>query len=141
MEYVIGSHRWSREFAPSVFIAQTPIPGATGERLPDIEGRREDFDIRTIAAEPGDIIVHDVMTVHGSSGNTTSNRLRRGISLRYCGDDVRYWAKPGAVPQPWIREKPADGEPLYSRFYPRVWPRPFPEAKLSRLYANADLAG
>lgn len=140
MEYVIGSHRWSVEFQPSVFIAQTPIPGSTGERLPDIEALRQDYEIRTIAAEPGDVIVHDVMTVHGSSGNKSANRRRRGVSFRYCGDDIRYCSKPGAVPQPWIRNKPAEGEPLYSRFHPRVWPRPFPEAKLSRLYDSALLS-
>jgi ectoine hydroxylase-related dioxygenase (phytanoyl-CoA dioxygenase family) len=136
MEYVIGSHKWSKEFAPSVFIAQTTIPGSTGEKLPDIEAFRENYDIRTISASPGDVIFHDVMTVHGSSGNISTNRMRRGVSFRYCGDDVRYWAKPGAVPQPWVRDKITDGDALYSIYYPRVWPRPFPGARLSLLYSD-----
>ncbi|MEQ8936850.1 MAG: phytanoyl-CoA dioxygenase family protein [Amphiplicatus sp.] len=136
MEYVIGSHRWAKEFAPNVFISQTPIPGSTGERLADIEAFPENFDIRSISASPGDVIIHDVMTVHGSPGNSTSDRPRRGVSFRYCGDDIRYQAKPGAMPQPWIRDHINDGDALYSRYYPRAWPRPFPDAKLSLLYPD-----
>ncbi len=136
MEYVIGSHRWAKEFAPNVFISQTPIPGGSGERLADIEAFPDNFDIRSISASPGDVIIHDVMTVHGSPGNRTSNRPRRGVSLRYCGDDIRYRAKPGAMPQPWIRDQLNDGDALYSRYYPRVWPRPFPGANLSLLYPD-----
>lgn len=136
MEYVIGSHRWGKEFSPSVFIAQTPIPGAVNERLDDIEAHPARYHIRSIAAEPGDVIIHDVMTVHGSPGNLTADRPRRGVSFRYCGDDIRYCSKPGALAQPWVSETPGEGEPLYSRYYPRVWPRPFPGAKLSLLYPD-----
>jgi len=136
MQYVAGSHLWGKEFKPNLFISQTPIPGGLGERLADIEACLGDYDIRVVPAEPGDVIFHDVMTVHGSSGNVSEGRMRRGISLRYCGDDIRYRSKPGAVPQPWIENPPEEGAPLYSRFYPRVWPRPFPEARLSLLYPD-----
>jgi ectoine hydroxylase-related dioxygenase (phytanoyl-CoA dioxygenase family) len=134
LEYVIGSHRWGKEYAPSVFVSQTPLPDSPYPRLPDIESRRNEFDIRSICAKPGDIIVHDVLTVHGARGNCTNDRFRRGISFRYCGDDIRYFDKPGAIKQPWIRDQLRDGAPLYSRDYPRVWPLPFPGAEISRLY-------
>lgn len=136
MEYVIGSHLWGKEFSPSVFISQTPVPGAVNERLDDIEANRSRYDIRCVAADPGDVIIHDVMTVHGSSGNRSSGRTRRGVSFRYCGDDIRYRSKPGALAQPWVSDPPGEGERLYSRYYPRVWPRPFPGAKLSLLYPD-----
>lgn len=136
LEYVIGSHKWGQEFAPSVFVSQTPLPESPYQRLPDIECHREDFDIRTISAKPGDVIVHHVLTVHGAKGNCSSNALRRGISFRYCGDDVRYYDKPGAMKQPWVNALLKDGDILYARDYPRVWPRPFPEAQLSKLYGD-----
>ncbi len=134
LEYVRGSHRWGEEFAPNVFFAQTPLPGATGPRLPDIEGDRERFDIVRIDAEIGDVIVHDVLTVHGAGGNRTADRNRRAISFRYCGDDIRYFEKPGAIPQIGVESSIEDGAPLASRDYPLVWPRPFPGAELSRLF-------
>lgn len=138
IEYVRGSHRWGREFAPNVFFAQTPFADSDGEGLPDIEGARDQYDIVRIDAEPGDVIIHDVLTVHGAGGNKSASRNRRGISFRYCGDDIRYHDRPGAIPQPWIEEKLAEGAPLNCRDYPRVWPRPFPGAKISRLYLERN---
>lgn len=134
LEYVIGSHRWNKEFAPNAFMSQTPLPDSPYERLPDIEHRRNEFNIRTIEAAPGDVIVHDLRTIHGARGNCTRDQLRRAISFRYCGDDVRYFNKPGALKQPWIQTPPVNDTPLYTANYPRVWPRPFPGALISKLY-------
>jgi hypothetical protein len=36
------------------------------------------------------------MTVHGASGNSSTDRRRRGYTVRYVGDDVRYDPRPGA---------------------------------------------
>ncbi len=134
LEYVIGSHRWGRTFAPNVFVSQTPLPDSPHERLPDIEANRERYRIVTIGARPGDVIVHHVMTVHGARGNISRGRGRRGISFRYCGDDIRYHDKPGAMRQPWIDHSLETGDPLYAEAYPRVWPRAFPGAQTSRLF-------
>lgn len=140
IEYVRGSHRWGKEFAPNVFFAQTPFSDSDAESLPDIEGNREKYDIVRIDANPGDVIIHHVLTVHGAGGNCSLDRMRRGISFRYCGDDIRYHNRPGAIPQPWIQEQAVEGEPLNSVDYPRVWPRPFPSAKLSRLFDEFSFA-
>lgn len=140
LEYVRGSHRWGEEFAPNLLISQTPTAASKAPRLPDIEGARDHYDIVRIDAAPGDVVVHDVMAVHGSAGNKSAHRTRRAVSFRYCGDDIRYQDKPGAIVQPWVRSPPADGAPLYSPDYPRVWPRPFPGAELSRLYDSPAAA-
>ena len=88
-----------------------------------------------------DVIIHDVMTVHGSGGNLSTDQLRRAVSLRYCGDDIRYCDRPGALAQPFLTEKPKDGAPLYSKDYPLVWPRPFPGAKIAPVFAGEHLVG
>jgi len=141
MQYVRGSHLWNETFAPNVFIAQTPFFDAEDPKLPDIEGNLECFDIVTIEAEPGDVIIHDVMTVHGSSGNLTHHDQRRAISFRYCGDDIRYYDRPGAIEQPHIAENLPDGAPLYSMDYPLVWPRPHPSAKLAPFFEGMPFDG
>lgn len=140
LEYVRGSHLWNQEFAPNLLISQTPTAASQAARLPDIEGDRSRYDIVRVDAAPGDVIIHDVFAVHGSSGNKSARRMRRAVSLRYCGDDIRYCDKAGAIAQPWVETPPADGAPLYSRDYPRVWPRPFPGAALSRLYDDLAAA-
>ena len=94
MGYVRGSHRWDIH-AANVFASQMPIPGSTLNKLPDIEGNESDYDVVYYPANPGDVIVHHVRTVHGSTGNTPC-RHRRALALRYLGDDARYLVREGA---------------------------------------------
>ncbi|MEO0369052.1 MAG: phytanoyl-CoA dioxygenase family protein [Pseudomonadota bacterium] len=96
MGYIRGSHRGPL-YLPNTFVSQTPMPGAHGhEQLPDIEGNEDDYDIVYCEAEPGDVIMHHVRTLHGSTGNTSPTRRRRAMGLRYIGDDVRYLERDGA---------------------------------------------
>jgi len=134
LEYVLGSHKWGKEYAPNVFFTQTPFPHSDVGKLPDIEANRSKYDIQRFDAEPGDVIIHHVLTVHGAGGNRSPDRNRRAISFRYCGDDIRYRNRPGAIPQLGIETPLNNGDPLYSRDYPLVYPRPYPGARLSALY-------
>jgi len=92
-----------------------------------------------VEADPGDIIIHNVMTVHGSGGNMSRDQTRRAISFRYCGDDIRYYERSGAIPQPYISNSLPDGAPLYSEHYPLVWPKPAPNIKLAPLFKDQPL--
>ena len=122
MEYVRGSHLWGQVYAPSIFFAQSASPVSPYEKLPDIEGHRSDYDIIGFDCEPGDVIVHHVMTVHGSGGNVSRDRGRRAMSFRYCGDDIRYFDKPGAIEQQYMTSHYKNGDRLGIDDYPRVWP-------------------
>lgn len=133
MEYVRGSHLWPDTFAPNVFFAQTPFSKSPEKRCPDIEGHRGDYDIVSFDVEPGDVIVHHVRTVHGAGANL-SDRNRRAISLRYCGDQVRYLDRLGSVAQVGLNHPLNDGDRLLSQDYPVVWPKPWPGLKLAPLY-------
>lgn len=135
VEYVRGSHNWDEVYAPNVFISQTPVAGATDQRCPDIEANREAYDIVSFDVEPGDVIIHHVMTVHGAGGNMT-DRWRRAMSFRYCGDRIRYFDRPGAIQQVGVSGELNDGERLFSKDYPVVWPKPWPGVSLARLYAD-----
>lgn len=121
MEYIRGSHKWGKTYAPNVLIAQSIDPTSPYDKAPDIEGNRDDFDIISFDVQPGDVIIHNVMTVHGSGGNKTTDRHRRAIAFRYCGDDIRYFDKPGAIEQPYIETPLNNGERLHSDDYPLVW--------------------
>ena len=119
--YVKGSHLWEETYAPNVFFAQTPLSTSPHVRLPDIEANEEEYDIVHFDVEPGDVIIHHVRTVHGAGGNRT-DRMRRAISFRYCGDDVTYYDRPGAIPQVNISHNLKRGDRLDCDDYPRVWP-------------------
>jgi ectoine hydroxylase-related dioxygenase (phytanoyl-CoA dioxygenase family) len=72
--------------------------------------------------EPGDMLVHHHLTVHGSAGNATLRQTRRAASLRYCGDDIRFKFRPYALAPAHHQLK--DGDPLDCAQFPVMWPRP-----------------
>jgi len=137
MQYVRGSHKWGETYAPNVFVSQTPIRSSPEMRCPDIEADPNKYDIVSFDVQPGDVIIHHVKTVHGAGGNR-SDQWRRAVSFRYCGDEVRYLDRAGAIQQVEVARDLADGDRLFSADYPIVWPKPWPGLKLAEAY---DLLG
>lgn len=121
MEYIRGSHKDPKAYAPNVLFAQSASPMSPYDKVPDIEGNRDDYDIIAFDVKPGDVIVHHVMTLHGSGGNTSLDRQRRAFSFRYCGEKVRYFDKPGAIEQQYLTSQLKNGDPLIGDDYPLVW--------------------
>jgi len=122
VHWVRGSHTDPLDYRPNLFVTDEPIPGTVGERVPDVAGdpgladRIVSFDV-----EPGDITVHHARTLHGAPPNT-SDRRRRAVSVRYCGDDARYLRKPGLPARPGL-DQVADGDPVGEPWCPPAWPR------------------
>jgi hypothetical protein len=123
MLYLRGSHRDGKLYQPNVFIAQTALPGAQGEPLPDIEGHMQDYDIVYFDVEPGDVLVHHYRTIHGAGGNHSRYQVRRAASLRYCGDDIRFQTRSWAPKQLHHTHRLRDGESLSGPDFPVVWTR------------------
>jgi hypothetical protein len=122
MAYVPGSHRWEDKFNPNIFISRMAFPGSEGVDLPDIDADPDAFGVVYGEADPGDVIVHHFLTVHGSEGNTGS-QISRAFSLRYCDAELRYRKRPGAPSQPLHRLGIKDGDRLDDAFHPPVWPK------------------
>ena len=78
MGYVAGSHRWGKVFKPNDFVTlkgTMSIPGLNFDGLDDlpaIDDHPDDFDVRRYEAGPGDVIVHNWMTLHGSLGQAVA---------------------------------------------------------------------
>lgn len=92
LEFVRGSHKGTlyngSAFAESDDTAplyrHSPLP-----RLPDIQARREDFEILSWDVTPGDVIIFHLGVLHGGAG-TTAGMRRRTISMRFLGPDVTF---------------------------------------------------
>lgn len=123
MGYVRGSHRWGRQFAANSFVSQKLLPGAVGEQIPDIEGHEEDYDIVYYDYEPGDVLVHNYRTLHGSTGNVSATTPRRSFAVRYTGEDVRYFQRPGAPGEAPGSAVLKDGDRLVGPDFPIAWRR------------------
>jgi len=132
LSYVKGSHKWGKIFAPTIFgnnPAYVEIYKKAGlETLPDIEAQRDKYEILCWDMDAGDVLIHHPKTLHYAAGNKTGNR-RRGLALRYLGDDARFDNRPGTFLEnkkvmstiPEIKFE--TGEPLSGDLFPRVWPR------------------
>ena len=126
VEFVAGSHKWDRWFAPVAFREgnhnDQRYRHSPYEKVPDIEAERARHDIKWFAMEPGDCLVFHAMIMHGAPGNRSMARRRRGLALRYTGDDVRYDPRPGTFQM--VREPQlAAGAIMDCDLFPRVWPR------------------
>lgn len=105
--YVKGSHRWNRFFAMQQWSESQQAEteqilqqfghlyddaNARGERksLLDIRENPQNYEFLSWSVEPGDILVHHPLAVHGANGNTSSAMPRRAISMRWFGDDARW---------------------------------------------------
>lgn len=132
--YVKGSHKWGKLYAPSTFGDKTgfaDIYAKAGlEPLPDIEAQRGSHEILCWEMEPGDVLIHHPLTLHYASGNKSKTGRRRGLALRYLGDDATFDSRPGTFLEnkkvmetlPQINLK--DGDAFSGELFPRVWPRP-----------------
>jgi len=120
MGYVKGSHRWKLH-APNAFVSQVTGGDHSLPQLPDIEGHEDEYDIVYYDVQPGDVIVHDYRTVHGSRGNVSATRGRRSVALRYGGDDLVYINRPSAPEEFPTDATLKDGDSLDGGVFPVVW--------------------
>jgi ectoine hydroxylase-related dioxygenase (phytanoyl-CoA dioxygenase family) len=124
MIYLRGSHRQGKRYAANVFLSQASLPGSEGEDLSRIEEHPEDYDLVSFDVEPGDILVHHYLTVHGTGGNFSRYQVRRAASIRYTGDDITFKKRPGTPARLHHSHDLADGEALNADDFPVVWKRP-----------------
>jgi ectoine hydroxylase-related dioxygenase (phytanoyl-CoA dioxygenase family) len=105
VEFVLGSHRWGRNFVPRKFVDSSAYAAAEDgyELVPDIESERDRHRIVSFDVEPGDVIAFSYRTLHaapGTAGRTASRR--RAVSMRYVGDDAVFALRP------WMHSPPID---------------------------------
>lgn len=136
MEWVKGSHKWSRMFEPDPFdgTGHYEIVHSGRERIPDIDAGRDKYDIVMFETEPGDCIVDHGMVLH-SAGDNTTDFPRRAITYALFGDDAEFSEIPPSRGIEDTRElglsngdKFPPGHPLVPRIWPKIprddWPRP-----------------
>jgi ectoine hydroxylase-related dioxygenase (phytanoyl-CoA dioxygenase family) len=92
LQYLAGSHLEGKYYqaVPPTDVQDGEVSGLeTCPKYsdPEIRGGKR---ILSWVMEPGDVLVHHPLTAHGAPGNTSTERRRAAISVRYLGDDVKY---------------------------------------------------
>lgn len=119
VEYIRGSHLWNRWFAPQSFNPTRDFSASEFEPMPDIESKRDEYDVVCFDTNPGDVVVQHLLTVHHAPGNG-SDRRRRAVAVRYAGDDGTYAVRKVG---PRLPEEISlkHGDPLDSDLFPVVY--------------------
>lgn len=139
VQYIKGSHRWGKMYAPAAFGQRTGFQSiydkAGFETMPPLEALLAGQSVLSWETEPGDAVVHHPLTIHFSAGNRTADLRRRALALRYLGDDACYDARAGTfMENPKVRALFAsedllrfeDGAPMTNAAFPLVWPAAAP---------------
>jgi ectoine hydroxylase-related dioxygenase (phytanoyl-CoA dioxygenase family) len=126
VQFVKGSHRWDQLYYPRMFDDGSHFNDNQPESkllpVPDIDANRHQYDIATWSLEPGDTIVFDFRTLHGT-GDAPIKTMRRAFSTRWLGDDVRFCERPGEVSPPYVNHGMQDGERMRDDWFPILWQR------------------
>ena len=120
LQFVKGSHRWGKRYRPNHFVTDLPMDGTEGDVVPDFHADRRDRTVLQFDMQPGDLTIHHCRTLHGAAANASPTMRRRALSVRYCGDDVRYRIRRG-VPQKPHHATVAEGGVLDHPDCPLVW--------------------
>ena len=122
LQYVKGSHRWPNRYkAISPDYNASLLTDGDYEDVPDINAEPEKYDVACWDMEPGDALIFHPLTLHGSSGNTTRDKRRRALALRFFGDDVVYRPNTSCLPFPYAHSSKPGGA-LRGAAFPLTFP-------------------
>ncbi len=124
VRFVKGSHHWNKLYYPRVFLDGADFEDSSRdpnmEAVPDIDAIPEDFDIAAWSLQPGDAIIFDFRTLHGTS-NAEIKSMRRAFSSRWMGDDVVYIERPGETSPPYTNHGMQSGDRMREDWFPVLW--------------------
>ena len=126
VEYVAGSHRWDRWFAPQFFKSgnsDLQVQDPRFEMIPDFDNQRDQHDLLSWDLDLGDCIFFHALTVHGAPGNPQPQSRRRAYATRWLGEDTRYATRKGQISPPIEGHGLKPGDSMNCEMFPRVWPR------------------
>jgi len=131
VQYIKGSHKWGKFYAPATFGTGSHFADiyreAGLEEMPDPERMIRENEMLFWDLAPGDVVVHHPLTLHFAPGNLTATGRRRGLALRYIGEDVTWDDRPGTfITNPNLAKtlpptNLTDGEPLHGELFPLIW--------------------
>jgi ectoine hydroxylase-related dioxygenase (phytanoyl-CoA dioxygenase family) len=132
VEYIAGSHKWGKFYRAITPDRNPKLLDDTLEECPDFNERRNDPTLRFLSweMEPGDVLVHHPLTVHGASGNPTADKRRLALSTRYLGEDARWDPRQATMKVDGTDDLRAGQRPA-SDVFPVVWRADVPAAHVA----------
>jgi len=125
VQYVAGSHHWGKMFRAVTPDYDRRFMDEAMPLCPDYGSGEHDPSIRVLSwdMQPGDVLCHHPLTVHGAGGNQSAAQTRIGLSIRYLGADVRWDPRPHTMGLRHNPAVPTGAFPADDVALPIVWER------------------
>lgn len=125
VEYVAGSHKWNKWYRAVTPDYDPRFMDMSLEECPNYSEGTADPSIRLLCwdMQPGDVLCHHPLTVHGASGNASPTQRRIGLSIRYLGRDVQWDPRPHTMKLRGDPGVPPGAFPADDVALPVVWDR------------------
>jgi ectoine hydroxylase-related dioxygenase (phytanoyl-CoA dioxygenase family) len=122
VRFLRGSHRDGNLYVPRTFRdgGEYATGDATLASAPQ-DIAVDDTAVFATALEPGDTLVFDFRTLHGTTDAPITGR-RRAFSTRWLGDDVHYHERSGATSPPLTDLGLRPGDRMREDRFPVLWP-------------------
>lgn len=123
VRFIKSSHRWNKIYHPRAFVDGSNLnddPSIEFEAVPEIDNYSDEYDIFVESLEPGDTIIFDYRTLHGTTDAEIKN-TRRAFSTRWMGDDVTYCDRPGETSPPYTDHGMEHGDSMREDWFPVLW--------------------
>jgi ectoine hydroxylase-related dioxygenase (phytanoyl-CoA dioxygenase family) len=128
LEFVRGSQNWSERYKATTPDLNPYMMESDYLDTPDIEAKRDGFELLGWDMEPGDVLLFDSLVLHGSTGNYTTDRPRRAFASRFVGADVSFAPRHPSMPLFWEHGL-EPGDRLSGPLFPQVLPLVDPACK------------
>jgi len=117
-EFIIGSHKWNKQFLPIKFFGYNyEQKDNEFENIPNIEENRNKYQILSWKLNLGDAVAFNFATIHSAPENKSTNR-RRAFSVRFTGDDSTYIKRMGEMSPPFPELNLKNGDSLDCDTFP-----------------------
>ena len=122
VRFVKGSHSTGDIYFPRAFLDGTNFyeNDPSMKAVPDVDNYPDDYEILASALEPGDTVVFNFRTLHGTTDAQLKTR-RRAFSMRWLGDDVRYCERVGETSPPYPGINLGNGDKMREDWFPVLW--------------------
>jgi ectoine hydroxylase-related dioxygenase (phytanoyl-CoA dioxygenase family) len=124
LDYVAGSHRWGKMFQAVTPDFDPCFMNPDLEPCPDYSKpeNQDGHNVLSWEMQPGDVLAHHPMAVHGAGGNASTANRRVGLSVRYLGRDVAWNPRPHTTNPPVMPNVGPGAYPDDEAAFPTVWP-------------------
>lgn len=123
--YIAGSHKWGKFYRAATPDGDTRFSDMSLELCPDFHNEFENPDYKFLSwdLEPGDVLVHHPLTVHGAGGNNSDSQGRIGLSCRYMGGDAVWDPRDHVMVIEGAEQLEAGKFPADDKVFPLAWER------------------